>query len=252
MSQSLSRALRILVELGEGPRTLDELALPLGVHKTTVLRLLRTMEEQRFVHRDSGHRYHLGARLFALSTAALDQYVVRGAAALHLARLNQSTGQTVHLGVYESGEVIYLDKYESRHPIRMYSRIGLPMPQHCTAIAKVLLADLPEPRRRDVVSGLTYTRFTDNTITEPEALLAELGRVADRGYALDDAEHETFITCIAAPIRDASGRVAAATSISVPHVLLGRDEVLALLPELLDTTRAISAECGFTEGSRHG
>ena len=252
MSQSLSRALRILVELGEGPRTLDQLAEPLGVHKTTVLRLLRTMEEQRFVHRDSGHRYHLGARLFALSSAALDRHEIRGAAAPLLSRLNHSTGQTVHLGVYEGGEVVYLDKYESRHPIRMYSRIGLPMPQHCTAIAKVLLADLPEPRRREVAAELPYTRFTDNTITGPEALLAELARVADQGHAVDDAEHETFITCIAAPIRDASGRVAAAASISVPHVLLGRDEVLALLPELIDTTRAVSAECGFNEGSHHG
>lgn len=247
MSQSVGRALAILGELAEGPRTLDELAAKVGVHKTTVLRLLRTMERERFVHGDSDHRYHLGSRLFALAGAALEQRGVRDVAAPHLARLNDDTGQTVHLGVYEGGDVVYLDKYDSRHAIRMYSRVGLSMPLHATAIAKVLLADLPEPRRRRVAAEIEYTRFTEHTLTGPAELLDELERVAGQGYALDDAEHETFIRCVAAPVRDATGRVAAAVSISVPAVVLDRDEVLALLPGLLGTVRAISAECGHIE-----
>ncbi|QXJ23250.1 IclR family transcriptional regulator [Actinomadura graeca] len=249
MSQSLGRALVILGELGEGPRTLDELAAKVGVHKTTVLRLVRTMEGERFVHRDGDHRFHLGSRLFALAGAALEQRGVRGVAAPHLARLNEATGQTVHLGVYEGGDVVYLDKYDSRHAIRMYSRVGLRMPLHATAIAKVLLADLPEQRRRRVAGEIEYTPFTGRTITGPRELLDELSRVARQGHAFDDAEHETFIRCVAAPVRDATGRVVAAVSISVPEVVLGRDEVLALLPDLLATTRAISADCGFTEGN---
>jgi DNA-binding IclR family transcriptional regulator len=247
VSQSLGRALQILIELGESPRSLDDLAVKLGVHKTTVLRLLRTLEEERFVYHDRGHRYHLGSRVFALAGSALDQREIRDVAAPHLSRLNQSTGQTVHLGVYEAGEVIYLDKYDSRHAIRMYSRVGLRMPLHCTAIAKVLLSDLPEIERRQVAEKIDYLRFTDNTITDPERLLAELTTVAERGYAVDDAEHETFMTCIAAPIRDASGRVAAATSISVPDVVLEHDQVMELLPDLLETVRAISTDCGFAQ-----
>lgn len=254
MSQSLARALRILINLGESPRSLDELAEELGVHKTTVLRLLRTLEDERFVYHDKGHRFHLGARLFELSSSALEQREVRGIAAPHLARLNQSTGQTVHLGVYEGGEVLYLDKYDSRHPIRMYSRIGLRMPLHCTAIAKVLLADLPERERLLVTEQIEYTRFTANTISDAAMLRAELERVARQGFGVDDAEHESFITCVAAPVRDASGRVVAAVSISVPDVVLTRDQVLDLLPQLRDTTRAISADCGHVrpEGTIHG
>ncbi|WUH99143.1 IclR family transcriptional regulator [Spirillospora sp. NBC_00431] len=247
MSQSLGRALVILGELGEGPRTLDELAAEVGVHKTTVLRLLRTMEAGRFVYRDADHRFHLGSRLFALAGAALEQRGIRDVAAPHLAHLNDTTGQTVHLGVYEGGNVIYLDKYDSRHSIRMYSRVGLSMPLHATAIAKVLLADLPEPRRRRAAEEIEYTPFTEHTITGPSQLLDELSRVAEQGYALDDAEHETFIRCVAAPVRDATARVIAAVSISVPEVVLNRDEVLALLPVLLETVQAISTACGHTD-----
>ncbi|HET6636153.1 MAG TPA: IclR family transcriptional regulator [Streptomyces sp.] len=244
MSQSLARALSILVSLGEQPHSLDELAEQLGVHKTTVLRLLRTLQDEHFVHRDGGHRFHLGSRLFALAGAALEEREVRAVAAPHLARLNQTTGQTVHLGVHEDGIVVYLDKHESRQPIRMYSRVGLPMPLHCTAIAKVLLADLPQAERRRTAEAIEYTRFTDRTITDSGAFLAELATVAEQGWAMDDAEHEDFITCIAAPVRDATGRVIAAASVSVPHVLLSREQVLALLPDLREAARRISADCG--------
>ncbi|SDG74954.1 DNA-binding transcriptional regulator, IclR family [Sinosporangium album] len=245
MSQSLGRGLAILSELAEGGRSLDDLAEHLGVHKTTVLRLLRALEDKRFVYRDPGHRYHLGSRLFALSSRALEQRGVRGTAAPHLSRLNEATGQTVHLAAYEGGEAVYIDKYDSRHPVRMYSRVGLRVPLHCTAIGKVLLADLPERERRRVAETIEYTRFTANTVSGPEEFLAHLSRVADQGYAVDHAEHETFINCLAAPIRDASGAVVAAASISVPDVVLPYEQVLGLLPDLVAAARAVSADCGW-------
>jgi DNA-binding IclR family transcriptional regulator len=249
VSQSLGRALRLLTELAEGPRSLDDLAAQLGVHKTTVLRLLRTLEDDRIVYRDAAYRYHLGAGLFALSSRALEQRPVRAAAAAHLAALNRETGHTVHLAAYEGGEVVYIDKYDSRHPVRMYSRIGLRAKLHCTAVAKVLLAGLPLPERRAVAESITYEAMTPNTLISPDALLGELARVAEQGYAVDHGEHETFINCVGAPIRDASGRVVAAVSLSVPDVLLGFEQVLALLPDLLRTAAAASADCGWLDHS---
>jgi len=250
VSQSLGRALRLLTELAEGPRSLDDLAALLDVHKTTVLRLLRTLEEDRLVYRDAGYRYHLGAGLFALSSRALEQRPVRAAAAVHLAALNRETGHTVHLAAYEGGEVVYIDKYDSRHPVRMYSRIGLRARLHCTAVAKILLAGLPVQERRAVAEAIEYEAMTPNTLTGAEALLTELARVAEQGYAVDHGEHETFINCVGAPIRDASGRIVAAASISVPDVLLDYEQVLALLPDLLKTAAAISADCGWDPPQR--
>jgi len=242
MSQSLARALQILASLGEGERSLDQLATELGVHKTTVLRLLRTMEADRFVRRDDSHRYRLGSRLFALADAAREQHVVREVAAPHLRQLNQKTGQTVHLAAWESGEVIYVDKLDSVRSVRMYSQIGVPAALHCTAVGKVLLAAQPKRIREALLESIEYHAFTPQTITDPDALRAELDAVRAQGWAQDRAEHESFINCIGAPVADQDGRIVGAVSISVPDVLLDYGQVLELLPELLATTKAISAD----------
>jgi DNA-binding IclR family transcriptional regulator len=156
----------------------------------------------------------------------------------------------VHLASYEDGEVIYIDKYESRHNVRMYSRIGRSAPLHCTAVAKVLVAGLPGDERVAIAGSLTYERMTPNTITTPRAYLAELDRVAERGYAIDDEEHEEHIHCVAAPVRGARGEVLAAMSLSVPQVVLDLAGLLELVPALLAAASAASAECGYPETRR--
>ncbi|MDH6574934.1 IclR family transcriptional regulator [Kitasatospora sp. MAP5-34] len=244
-SSTVARAMRLLAELGEGERTLEQLAAVLDVHKTTVLRLLRPMEDERIVQRDAAHRYRLGPQLFALAGLALEQRGIRSVAAPHLRELNAATGQTVHLAAYEGGEVVYIDKYDSRHPVRMYSRIGLRAGLHCAAVSKVLLADLPVTVRQQLADKIEFTPFTVNTLTTPEALLAELDTVAAQGWAQDHAEHESFINCVAAPVRDVTGRVVAAVSLSVPDILLPYEQVLALLPQLRATAAAVSADCGL-------
>ncbi|HEU4947058.1 MAG TPA: IclR family transcriptional regulator [Kribbella sp.] len=242
MSQSLARALRILVSLGDGDRTLDQLAAELDVHKTTVLRLLRTMETERFVRRANTHRYFLGSRLFTLADAAREQHVVLEVAAPHLRDLNERTGQTVHLAAYESGQVVYIDKLDSVQSVRMYSQVGVPAALHCTAVGKVLLAAQPRRQREILLAGIDYHRFTDNTITSPDELREELDRIRAQGWAQDRAEHESFINCIGAPVTADAGRVVGAVSISVPDVLLKYEQVLELLPDLLATTAAIGAD----------
>ncbi|MFJ8960719.1 IclR family transcriptional regulator [Lentzea sp. NPDC102401] len=245
MSQSLDRALTLVNQLASGPKTLDELSGVIGVHKSTTLRLLRTLESHRFVQRDGVHHYRLGTALFDLANLALEERDVRRASEAALRDLNSRLGHTVHLASYEDGEVIYIDKYESRHQMRMYSRIGRRAPLHCTAVAKILLADLPAPALQKVLAGMEFPRLTANTIIGPAAYLAELERVRANGYAVDNSEHEDFIHCIAAPIRGARGEVLAAVSMSVPKVLLDFDGLLAHLPDLLATAEAASAECGF-------
>jgi DNA-binding IclR family transcriptional regulator len=251
MSQTVDRALRILTDLGAGPKSLDQLSTLLDVHKSTALRLLQTLESQGFARHDEQHRYRLGPRVFALAQQALDELDIRRLVAPHLASLNQAHGHAVHLASYVDGVVVYIDKYDSRHPVRMNSRIGAVAPPHCTAVGKVLLAGLPEARRQAALGRLDFARYTPNTITDPAAFEAELGKVAAQGYAQDRAEHEDFINCVAAPIRDASGSVLAAASISVAEPVLTFPGVLALLPDLLAAADAASAELGWSAPPQH-
>lgn len=243
MSQSLSRGLQILQHLDAEGRTLDELARELGVHKSTVLRLLRSLEEQRFVRRDAAHRYYLGSQLFALATDALRQHYVLEHAQPHLRALSRAVGgHTVHLAARDGDQIVYIDKVESTHAIRMYSRVGLTAPAYCTAVGRVLTAARPRQEWPEILAGLDLRAYTPNTVTDPEALLGVLDQVAQQGWAVDRAEHEDFITCVAAPIRDVEGDVAAAVSITVPNVLLPPEDVEALIPELIAAAAAIEAD----------
>jgi DNA-binding IclR family transcriptional regulator len=243
MSQSLARALRILDELGQGPRSLDDLAGALGVHKSTVLRLLQTLETDRFVHRDERHRFSLGSRLFELGNASLEQHQIRDVALPHMNRLGRETGgQAVHLAVLENNSAIYIAKVESTSAVRMYSQVGLPAPLHATAVGKVLASELPERQLADALGATDFYPFTPHTITDPDTCRSVLAEVRRRGWAEGAGEHEDFINCIAAPVRDTTGRIIAAVSICVPEVILSRDEVHAFLPQLLEATAAIESD----------
>ncbi|BDD81694.1 IclR family transcriptional regulator [Tsukamurella pulmonis] len=245
MSQSLTRALEILRLLGEGPASLDELADELGVHKTTVLRLLRPLTDARFAYHDAAHRYHLGSRVFDLAARASEQRSIKEIAAPHLIAFNREYGRTTHLAAREGDAVVYIDKLESRDLIRMYSRVGMEANLNSSAVGKVMLADLPDAELRPFVQGIDFTLRTPNTIVAPEAYLHEIEKVREQDWAVDREENEPSINCIAAPVRDASGSVVAAVSVSVPDVVLPFDELLDLLEPLRATCAAISGDCGY-------
>lgn len=244
-SSSVHRALSILIELADGPLSISELGRRLDVHRTTSLRLLRTLEEERFVRRTPDGLYRLGPRMATLAHAALSGIDVRESAAPHLRALGAASGHTVHLGALEAAQVVYLDKVDSRQAVRMYSHVGALVPAHATAMGKVLLAGLPPAERDAVVGEPPFPQCTANTRTTRESLEQELRGITARGWALDDQEHEEFIHCVAAPIRDATGRSVAAVSVSVPTMLLDRDGLLGLVPALTHAAGAISEELGW-------
>jgi DNA-binding IclR family transcriptional regulator len=252
MSQSLDRALTLLSELATGAKTLDQLAEQIEVHKSTVLRLLRTLESHHFVRREGTRYYRLGSALFDLANQALEDRDVRRSSQSALAELNARTGHTVHLATYEDGEVVYVDKYEGRHSVRMYSRVGKRAPVHCTAVGKVLVAAMAPARRTEIAEAIDYVVLTGNTITNPADFVAELEKVAERGYAVDNAEHEDFIHCIAAPIRGPNGEVLAAASMSIPKILLDFDGLLALVPELVAAADNASVHSGWERNTERG
>lgn len=242
MSQTVDRALQILPFLSEGERDLADIAALLGVHKSTALRLLQTLEAQGFVRHNDSHRYRLGSQIFRLASVALGNLDIRPIAAPYIRGLGEQTQQTVHLAAYDDGEVFYIDKYEAQKTVRMYSRLGATAPLHCTGVAKAIVAHRSLKERRELAERITYVRHTERTISSPGEYLAELEKIRERGYAIDDREHEDYIHCVAVPVMTGGGTVTHGLSVSAPVMTLPRPQLLEIVPLLQEAAAAISKE----------
>ncbi|MFJ6618605.1 IclR family transcriptional regulator [Kitasatospora sp. NPDC091335] len=229
MSQSVDRALTLLDALGDAPLSLEQAASSLGVHKSTALRLLRTLEEHGFARRQPDLRYRIGGRVLSLAHRALEDFDVRQVAAPYLAALNARCGYTVRLAVLHDGEVLYLDEVAGPAGAEP-SRIGRRAPVTGTAVGRVLLAGLP----------------ADGALTEElsDQLSDELAAVRRRGWAAESAEHREPVTCVAAPVAGSGGRAVAACALSAPAGLVPPAELARMVPELLCTAEAISLAYG--------
>jgi len=160
--------------------------------------------------------------------------------------------ETVHLGVLEEGDVLYLAKEESSQTIRMCSYVGKRAPLHCTALGKVLLAFLPEEERKKILEQKELPRLTDNTITDRNKLEKELSKIQKQGFALDQEENEKDVRCIAAPIRNYQGRVIAAVSISGPAFRIDKKVQNNLKEALIETSTKISKRLGYDDKLQKG
>lgn len=245
MSQTVARAIAIVEFLAEGPRSLGDVAQHVGVHKSTALRLLQTLETARFARRSDEGMWLVGIGLIGIAQHALDSLDVRTVAAPHLRRLEKLCGHTVHLAQLVDDAVVYVDKADGHGSVRMHSRIGKKAEMHASGIGKAILAFIEEPLREEIISGLTLQQYTATTITTPEGFRRELQDIRERGWARDRGEFEGFVNCIAAPIRGSDGRVRVGLSIATLHVLSPLEELEHLVPELLDTADAISRGYGW-------
>jgi len=246
MSQTLDRALQILDYVGERPRRIAEIAEFLDVHHSTALRFLHTLRNHGFVHELPDHRYRLGAAIIRLGFQALDDLELRSVARPAMEGLSAATGETVHLGAIEDGDVVYIEKVESSHPVRTVSRIGAIATLHCAGVSKAILAFLPEAERQSMLRSHPLARRTDNTLTTIDALEADLALTRERGYAIDDEENEPGIHCVSAPIFGASGEVAGSISVSTPISRIDRDTLLRFVPDLLAATQSTSRHLGWS------
>ena len=247
MSQTLDRALSILPLVAEKPRHINDIALHLGVHHSTALRLLHTLRNHGFVFELPDHSYRLGAATFHLGFQALDNIDLRSIARPAMESLSDMTGETIHLGILEDNNVFYIEKIESVHPgIRMHSRIGMPAPLHCTGVAKAILAFTPQARRLNLLESQELHKFTENTLTTIDAVEADLARNIERGYAVDSEEHDVGVHCIAAPIFLGNGDVAGGLSISVPISRVDDKKLFSYVPILLEQSAAVSRSLGWS------
>jgi len=192
------------------------------MHKSTVYRLLTTLEEEGFVYQVDGSRYALGWRAFELGAAVSPWQAIRQPVLRVLESLVDQTRETAHLAVLDEGEVLYIEKVEAPRSLRMPSAVGRRVPVHCTALGKVLLAGLKDETVRTMIYSSPLRAFTRNTITDPDRLREEIQLVRRQGYAVDREEIEEGLMCVGAPLIDDQGQTCAAISISGPSTRILR------------------------------
>lgn len=245
LDKSLS-VLELLLQKGSS-MNMTELSEKLGFYPSTIHRILDTLKHWGYVEQDSHtQKYQLGLKALELGMAKFHQMDLVREATPYLKELVNQCNETVHLGVLEEGEVLYLAKEESSQTIRMISYVGKRAPLHCTALGKVLLAYLSAEERIKILGEKVLPRLTENTITDKRELEKELVKVKKQGFALDREENEKDVRCVAAPIRNYQGEVIAALSISSPIFRIDENAQNNLTEALIKTSREISIRLGYS------
>jgi DNA-binding IclR family transcriptional regulator len=187
-----------------------------GLHTSTAFRILASLESHGFVERDRVGRYRLGSKLLHLGRSMHRDFDLREEARPVLEWLRGELDETVNLTVPEGDEAVYVERATTRRMMRVEHVIGSRAPLHVTAVGKLFLAERGPGGCAEYAARRGLQPLTPNTITDPEHLEREVQAAARQGYALDTEEAEQGVGCIAVPIRDASGNVVAALSVSSP------------------------------------
>lgn len=245
--KTVYRAIKILETIGEqGSKSVSELARQLHFPKSSTFEILATLEREGILEKDHERStYRLGLKLFELGSQAQGELEIRRVAIPHMKSLNQQLDETVHLTILDKQEVLYIECFESTKRLRTYSVIGVRAPLYCTAVGKAILAYLDPKEIDEIIKAKGLPRFTANTLTTRQALLEDLKKTVERGYAVDKMEHEEGMCCVGAPIRNHTGKVFASMSVSGPSQRMTPAAIRETAKSLVAQTREISARLGY-------
>jgi DNA-binding IclR family transcriptional regulator len=250
MLNSVVNALRVLEYLVQrGEVGVTDIGRHVGVTVGTAHRLVSTLVEAGFAEQNpDNRRYQPSSRLIALAGTMRAHVSVRGYLHESLNNLMRSIRETVNLGVLQDDQVLYLDKVISDQPFGIEARIGIKLPFFVTALGKVLVGNLDDAERDELVTRVRAAHRGDERLPKLAALRKELQVVRERGWAEDLGEYMSDVYCVAAPIAGASGKVVAAISTSVPRSRFGpnrdalREAVLASAATISATLREMGVE----------
>ena len=245
--QVLDRAARILdcFRLERPELRLSELTAATGLHKSTAYRLLEVMRRHHFVLLDeTTGAYRIGIRLFELGAVAtagcgFDKY-----ARPAVEELAKTTGETAHICVLHESEIVHIAKVESSFALRIATPVGGRYPAYCSSVGKAILAHLAPEALAAYLGETELKPFTAKTITSAAILKGQLRRVAEQGYAVDDEEAHEGVRGVAAPVRDYTGDVVAAITITGPTSRITRSKLPVLAEKVIKAAENISSRLG--------
>jgi len=216
--KSADRVLTVLDLLAaRGPSTFSAIVAALGLPNSSAHNLLQTMVRRDYLEFDADARtYGLGLRLWQVAQAYGGNRDLVTIARPLMQQVVDVTGETVQLARLDGVENVYLAIAESPHPMKLVSAVGERLSAHATGLGKALLAALPDEEVRALLTGIHLPAFTPYTITDVDTMITALHEIRARGYATDDEEYVIGCRCVAMAIRDATGAVVAAMSVSIP------------------------------------
>jgi len=233
---------------GKTSYRISELAIQLGLDRSTTYRLLLSLEKCGLVEKDKKTgEYSLGLGVFEIGNTYLRQMDFIQVSKPVMAELAAKVQETVHLAVLSGMEIVYVDKVDSPRTLGVMSKIGQRGPLHSTALGKVLLAFQPEAESSRMIKQIKLKPFTVNTISSKTKLMDELKKVRKQGYAFDFTESEQGVECIAAPIRNHLGNIVAALSISGPQRKINTPREKEFVSSVVKAAVLVSSKLGYVE-----
>jgi IclR family transcriptional regulator, acetate operon repressor len=244
--QSVDRAISILqVMARRGPVSVTEIGAELGIHKSTVFRLLATLEARGLVEQGASRgRYRLGYGVVQLAAGATSKHNLSVISRETCQRLAEEAGETVCIAVPDSLAVVSIDQVIGTATVTSVDWVGQRTPMHATAAGKVFLADMPGAELSAFLAG-ELERYTEHTLIDPDALKQELDVVRARGFSSTFEEHEIGLAAMGAPIRNLEGHVIAAVTISGPIFRINGSTIPRLAGPLMAAAAEISERNGY-------
>lgn len=218
----LLKADRILDFLASSshPQALSQIALATDLTNSTALKILDTLQLIGYVHKDhETKKFKLGSGLIKFANSVINELDIKNVAQGYLEKLQEITGETVHLGILDNNSVVYVTKIDSKSPIILYSQIGKKIPLYCSAMGKAILADSTDEEVQQYLSENLLVKKTPKTITTEEGFMKEILKIRQLGYAFDDGEHEEEVFCVGASLTK-GGKNFGAISVSTPKYRL--------------------------------
>jgi IclR family KDG regulon transcriptional repressor len=229
----------------EPTRSLTQISESVHMSKTTVHRLLTTLENKRFITRDKvTGLYRLGFRFIEMASLVLQDVELHRWAYPYLQRLSTEFSETVDLSILDGGQVIYLEVIESPQRVKIAAAVGQRLPACFTASGKALLAYLPEEQVRKIIAE-NVADSSNHTSVSMSEMLADLQATAERGYAVSEQEYEEEINAVAVPIFDADKHPIASIAIVGPSYRLTNERLPLLGDALRKMSQVISSEVGL-------
>lgn len=246
--QSAERIFQVMEVLADnGEMGLMELSATLGLHKSTVHRLLMSLIYMGYAKQDeTTQKYMLSYKVVNMASKVLDRTDVLQVAKPYMERLSALSGETVHLVQREENNILYIYKIEAKvGTIRMVSHVGMIHPMYCSGVGKAIMATLPEGEVQKIWNESIIEKKTDKTITDYARMQEILAEVRENGYALDDEENEKGVRCIAACLYGHQKEVKYAFSVSGPTSRMTKERVKELSVDMLKVQKELSRELGY-------